>query len=92
VKKRTKRKPRISPAMLAALAGPPPAAAGPPPGMGGPPPGPPMGMKKGGRVESRGDGTSKKGRTGTEMVKMAAGGSVRGGGCETKGRGRGRFV
>ena len=91
-----KRKSHISPAMLAALAAPPPGPAGPPPGppMGGPPPGMggPPGMKAGGRVESRGDGKAQKGRTGTEMVKMAKGGAVRGHGAETKGRTRGRFV
>lgn len=61
-------------------------AAAPP--MGGSP-GMAMGMKKGGmmRTGEKGDGVARKGRTGAEMVKMA-----RGGGIESKGKTRGRFV
>lgn len=85
-------KPRMSPAMMAAMMAPPPAAAGPPPGMGG---APPMGMKKGGKVtmlKNKGDGVAKKGKTATRDFEFARGGAVRGGGAESKGKTRGRFV
>lgn len=61
-------------------------AAAPP--MGGSP-GMAMGMKKGGmmRTGEKGDGVARKGRTGAAMVKMA-----RGGGIESKGKTRGKFV
>lgn len=68
-------------------------AAAPPMGGG---PGMAMGMKKGGmmRTGEKGDGMARKGRTGAEMVKMSSGGKcyARGGGIESKGKTRGKFV
>jgi hypothetical protein len=93
VKKR--HKPRMSPAMMAALSAPPPAAAGPPPGMGGPPPGPPMGMKGGGQIKTTktensgsqskiGGGIERKGRTSTAKIGMRGAGRASHGTTPTK--------
>jgi len=81
-----------------------PMSAAPP--MGGGPMGGVPGMKKGGmmnfgnkgkklRTGEKGDGKARKGRTGAELVKMCSGGSMkyaRGGGIESKGKTRGKFV